>query len=170
MMMTSIARLAHSIRRSEQGAAFIEFAIVLPLLALLVVGVVETGRWLAFGVQLSNAAHAGAQFGAQNPGLAYDTGDIASAACNDSQFSCTTSTPSPGRTAAPDTMFVTSSVSCAYSNGTTSTSCPTPSSSSVQRNMYLQVSTSGTFKPLMRVPLMPNSVPMSASAIIQVGQ
>lgn len=165
-----ITYLLSKIRRSEDGSSFVELAIVLPLLAILVVGIIETGRWLAFGIQLSNAAHAGAQFGAQNEANAYQTVDIANAACNDSQFSCTTSTPAPGHTASPDTMFISSSVSCTYSNGTTSTSCPTPSASTVQRNMYVQVSTSGTFKPLMNLPLMPNSVPMSANAIIQVGQ
>lgn len=168
--MAAVVRILRRLRRSDDGASLIELAIVLPLLAILVVGIIETGRWLTFGIQLSNAAHAGAQFAAQSEINAYQSTDVAAAACNDSQFSCTTSTPAPGNTAAPNTMFVTSSVSCTYSNGTTSTSCPTPSSSAVQRNMYVQVSTAGTFKPLMNLPLMPNSVPMSASAIVQVGQ
>lgn len=156
------------IHRSEEGAGLIELAVVLPLLALLVVGIVETGRYLAFSVRLSNAAHAGAQFGSQNQAAAHATSDIASAACSDSQFTCTTATPAPGATTSPDTMLVSSSVWCTYSDGSTNANCP--DAGTLQRNMFVQVSTSGTFKPLLHLPLMPNAVPMSAVAIVQVGE
>jgi Flp pilus assembly protein TadG len=152
--------------RSEDGTSFIELAIVLPLLALLVVGIIETGRWLTFAIQLSNAAHAGAQFASKNPADAANPPDIANAACNDSQFSCTTATPAPGHTAAPNTMFVSSNFWCAYSDGTTDACIKT----GPNRNEYVQVSTSGAFKALLNFPYMPNSVPMSANAIIQVSQ
>lgn len=143
--------------RSEDGASFIEFAVVLPMLVLLLIGLIETGRYMAFAVRLSNAAHAGAQFAAQGSTQASNSADVAGAACSDSSFSCTTATPKPGHTASPDTMLVTSSVSCS----STTTPCPPGDS-------LVQVSTSGTFRPLLRYPIFGDSVSMSAQATQQV--
>jgi len=170
-MITVFRRRRHigELARSEDGVAFIELAVVLPLLALLVFGLIETGRYLAFGVRLGNAAHAGAQFGSQNVNNVSNPADIETAACNDSGFSCTGSTPKPGTTSAPDVMAVTSSYNCTYSNGTSNAACPLPSAG-VQRNMFVIVSTSGTFKAMLDFPYVAKSVPMSATATIQVGQ
>lgn len=51
-------------RRRERGAALVEFALVLPLLIALLVGIIEIGRLTYFAIQVANAAHAGAQYGA----------------------------------------------------------------------------------------------------------
>lgn len=143
--------------RSQDGAALIEFAIVVPMLALLLIGVVETGRYMAYGLRLSNAAHAGAQFGAQNPVNATTPADIESAACSDSGFSCTSSTPAPGHTASPDTMLVTTSSFCS------SKTSPCPNDS-----FYVLVKTSATFRALLRYPIFGDSISMSAQATQQV--
>lgn len=142
--------------RSSKGAALIEFAIVVPMLVVLAIGIIETGRYLAFGLRLSNAAHAGAQFGAQGIAPATNSTDIQSAACSDSGFSCTNATPKPGHTATPDTMLITSNAFCA------SRTSPCPPGS-----YYVQVNTSATFRPLLRYPLFGN-VSMTAQAIQQV--
>ena len=168
-MIERFARRLFEIRCSDGGVSLVEFAIVLPMMALLLIGLIETGRWLAFGIRLGNAAHAGASWGAQNPSLITDNAHIASAACNDSGFSCTTSTPQPGHTASPDTMFITSSYSCTYSNGTANANCPLPGAG-VTRNMFVNVSTSASFKPLLNYPYFPNPVAMSATASMQVSQ
>ncbi len=153
---------------SEDGASLIELAVVLPMLALLLIGVIETGRFLAFGVRLGNAAHAGATYGAQSQTYVTDSANIANVACNDSGFSCTTSTPEPGNTASPDTMLVASSVTCSYSNGTSNNSCQMVNGTT--RNMFVHVSTSATFKPLLNYPYMSNPVPMSATAVLEATQ
>jgi Flp pilus assembly protein TadG len=155
----------------EQGVALVEFAIVVPILVLLVIGLIEVGRFTSYGIRLSNAAHAGATYGisrtaGQNAIL---SANVASAACSDSGFTCTSSTPAPGHTASPDTMYISSSLSCSYSDGTVNSACPLPSAG-ISRSMFIQVSTSASFKPLLKLPLMPNAVPMSANAVMQVGQ
>ena len=62
-MRTRVARLA----RSESGAAMVEFAIVLPMLALLVFGMIDFGRAFKFYNNLATAVRDGARFGsAQN--------------------------------------------------------------------------------------------------------
>jgi Flp pilus assembly protein TadG len=49
---------------SQRGAAIIEFALVLPILMFLLVGLIEIGRVAYFNIEVANAAHAGAQYGA----------------------------------------------------------------------------------------------------------
>jgi Flp pilus assembly protein TadG len=145
--------------RSESGAGLIEFAIVVPVLIFTLFGIIETGRWLAFGVRLSNAAHAGVQFAVQSISTSGDTTDIADAACNDSGFACTTTTPSGGTSLAADTMLISSNAYC--STKAAAGSCP-------YGNYYVQVTTSASFRPLLNYPFLPSSVPMSAQATQQV--
>jgi Flp pilus assembly protein TadG len=61
MRTPNLVRKPHA-RRS--GAAAVEFAIVLPLLVLLVFGCVDLGRSIGAYVIVSNAARVGAEYGA----------------------------------------------------------------------------------------------------------
>ncbi|MEO6318644.1 MAG: TadE family protein [Acidimicrobiales bacterium] len=54
-------------RRGQRGAALIEFAIVLPLLAILICGVIDLGRAYHLKNQLKNAAREGAVYGQTHP-------------------------------------------------------------------------------------------------------
>jgi len=151
--------------RCENGTGLVEFAIVLPLLVTLVIGIIETGRFAAFSVRVSNAARAGAQF-AQSQGqrTAYDTADIASAACADAGFTCSSSARS-------NVMVVTATTICTFSDGSSDPSCDLPAEGSgLQRLTYEQVTASATFTPLLNYPLFPNSVPISATTTMQVDQ
>lgn len=143
----------------------VEFALVLPMLALLVVGVVETGRFTAFSLRVSNAARAGAVFASIRPSVtAYDSSDIENAACADSGFTCSS-------TASSNTVTVTSNVYCTYSDGTADPSCALPAQGSgLQRKMFVHVATSASFTPLVHYPLLPSSVPMSAATDVEVDQ
>lgn len=53
--------------RGDRGAAAVEFALVLPLLLLLVVGIIQFGRIFSMQIQLSGAANAGARYLSVNP-------------------------------------------------------------------------------------------------------
>src|SRR4051812_20722057 len=50
----------------RNGQTIVELALVLPLLLLVLVGVTEIGRYAYFDILVSNAARAGAQYGAQS--------------------------------------------------------------------------------------------------------
>jgi Flp pilus assembly protein TadG len=52
------------IHHRERGAALVEFALILPLFILVLIGIVELGRLAYFTIEVANAAHAGAQYGA----------------------------------------------------------------------------------------------------------
>jgi Flp pilus assembly protein TadG len=60
------------LRHSDAGSALIELALSLPILVLLLLGAFEFGRFAYLGIELTNAAKAAAQYGAQNSATAAD--------------------------------------------------------------------------------------------------
>ena len=61
-------------KRGERGAALVELAVALPLLAVILVGTIDFGRAFRLAMVITNAARAGAQYGAQS---VYNSGDTA---------------------------------------------------------------------------------------------
>lgn len=59
----ALVRHLRARRADQRGVALVEFAIALPVLAILVMGVVDLGRAYALSSRLSNAAREGARFG-----------------------------------------------------------------------------------------------------------
>lgn len=59
----------------RRGAAMVEFAVVLPVLLLTLVGIVEFGRVGTLGIQIGQAARAGAEYGALHPPDSYTLSD-----------------------------------------------------------------------------------------------
>ncbi|TFD25470.1 TadE/TadG family type IV pilus assembly protein [Cryobacterium lyxosi] len=70
----------------ERGAAAVEFALILPILLLLVLGLVEFSRVFNVQISLSNAAREGARVMAieNNPGLARSAATAAAPSVNPS--------------------------------------------------------------------------------------
>src|SRR5687767_3574299 len=66
-------RLLRWARRHERGQAVVEFALIVPLLALLTMGVVDFGRIFYSYETLANAAREGARYCALHPGNASGT-------------------------------------------------------------------------------------------------
>jgi len=60
-------RAVDSHRRAERGDALIEFAVVLPVLLLLLAGVTDVGRVYSSAVVVSNAARQAARYAATSP-------------------------------------------------------------------------------------------------------
>src|SRR5215469_15063666 len=65
------------------GHSIMELALALPLLLLILFGAAEFGRLCYIGTEVTNAAHAGAVYGAQNRGTASDNTGITTRAGND---------------------------------------------------------------------------------------
>ena len=103
----------------NRGGALVELAFITPLLLLITMGAVDIGRAGYVGLEVQNAAHAGAEYGSLNPS---DTTGITAAA----------------RGSAPNVTLATPTVSwgCECSDGTSySASCgvtPTCTSNSTQ--------------------------------------
>lgn len=70
---------------AESGQSLVELALLAPILVLLVIGVVEMGRYYYLSIVLENSAEAGALYGAQSLANSVDTTGIQTAADNDFQ-------------------------------------------------------------------------------------
>ena len=96
------------LRRCQSGSSLLEFALVLPIVLVLLIGLIDLGRAAYFGILTSNAARAGAQYGAQSIFTSTDTTGMSNAAIADA--------PNIGLTAVATTV-------CSV-NGGGLTSCP----------------------------------------------
>jgi Flp pilus assembly protein TadG len=145
----------------EKGQTLAEMALALPMLLLMLVGVIEFGRIAYFSIEVSNAAHAGVQYGAQSRASAADNAGMVQAALNDGQ----------------NVSGLSGSVShsCVCSNGSATPpaapNCALSDCSSGQRlTEYVQVDTSATVSPLFHYPGIPASFSLSGRAIMRVAQ
>jgi Flp pilus assembly protein TadG len=88
------ARLkTQKLKNAERGQALLETALVAPLLIILLLGIIEVGRYAELAIVVSDAARTGAVYGAQNLAAAVDTKGITIAAQADANL---TVTPSAG--------------------------------------------------------------------------
>ena len=143
--------------RSQSGAAMVEFAIALPFLVFMVIGVVEVGRYMYFGILAAHAAEAAAEYGSQTLATAADITGMKNAASADSAgLSTFLASPAP-------LCLQTSG----NQSGSTPVACPTgtPPAGTIE---YIQVNVTGTFHSLLNYPGMPNSLPVSASTTMRV--
>ena len=67
----------------EAGQSIVELALTLPILVLLLLGAVEFGRFAYFAIEISNAAKAAAQYGAQKSLTAADVSGMQAVAASD---------------------------------------------------------------------------------------
>jgi Flp pilus assembly protein TadG len=138
--------------RSESGTSMVEFALVLPVFMFLLIGMIETGRYVRMAILASHAARAAVQYGAQSTFTAIDTAGMINAATQDGQNL-------PNWTVRP-THFCTN-------NGAVAT-CPTGEPSSTTA-YYVQVVVTGTFTSLLNYPGIQNSELITSTAVMRVG-
>lgn len=163
------------LRKKQSGQALVEFAFVLPLLLLLLLGIVEIGRYAYISILIGNAARAGAAYGAQN-GLSNDQNGIAHAAEYDFAGATSGSTKLNGQPVS--LLTVSSTTSCGCDSGGTITTygctvnnagnCPLLGSASGNWVIMVNVTASGTFNALFSFPGIPGSLAISRTATIRV--
>jgi Flp pilus assembly protein TadG len=159
-------------RASEHGQSAVEFAVVLPVLIVLLLGVADFGRVFLVSVAVNNAARAGAQYGSQTVATAQDSSGIQTAASTD--FGCVAaggnSCPNLSNWSTPTVKTCT----CGPLFGTV-TACPTTGSNfyckdSSGETTYVTVNTSATFNTILPYPGVPSSMTLTGQAIMQVQQ
>ena len=161
-------------RRKQGGQALVELAFVLPVLLILLLGVIEVGRYAYISILISNAAHAGAFYGAQGNGFSNDSAGITRAAQYD--FAGTTSGSSSTNGLAVSNLNVSSAVSCGCDSAGTITTfgCTTatnPFAGSCTSGgwvVVVSVTCSGTFNALFHYPGIPSSLNITRTAYMRV--
>jgi Flp pilus assembly protein TadG len=144
--------------RSQRGASFIELALMMPLLSLLLLGVIDMGRAFYLSIEVNDAARAAAQYAFQNSATEKDTTGIRSAASSD----------------APDVsgLSTTPVYGCMCSDGTNqSVHCATtPTCNAGSRSVnYVIVTTTATYTPIFRWPKIPNSITLNGQSELIAG-
>lgn len=148
-------------RDSESGQALIETAVALSLLIVLLLGAAEFARLAYAAIEVSNAAKAAVQYGAQNVVTATDTSGMQLAAQNDA-FNLSTLTTT---IAAPSCACVTNGAS--VPDTCSDTLCGTAGGYIAQT---LQVTTSTSFNPLIHLPGLPTTFTLQGYAAQEVLQ
>ena len=154
------APFARKIRRSRlarSGQSVAEMALLTPLLLLMLVGTIEIGRFAYYGIEVSSAARAGVQFGAQSLADSRDLAGITQAAQND--------VPEvPG-------LNVTARDRCACSNSPASlVGCPAFGCAPGHALVFLQVDATANIKPLFPYPGLPAKFAARGHAVMRVAQ
>jgi Flp pilus assembly protein TadG len=138
-----------------RGQASVELALSLPLLLMMFLVVVETGRAFYIAISVANAARAGVQYGSQSLTTAGDSAGMQTAAAND----------------APNIagMTVTATHFCVCSDGSASTCLATDCVSS-HRLLYTQVNTSAPYSPLINFMGILPTMSVPGAAVMRVAQ
>jgi Flp pilus assembly protein TadG len=134
------------------GQTVVEVALLLPVLLLLLVGLIEIGRYAYFDILISNAARAGAQYGAQSLIQAADVAGIRTAAQNDGLAA----------------MTITTTQQCGCAAGALG-GCPT-GAVCPQPLVYVQVTASDRYSSLFRYPGIPRNLTLTSTVTMRVSQ
>jgi Flp pilus assembly protein TadG len=141
-------------RKSDNGNATVEFALLLPLMLLLVLGAVDFARLFYAAITVASAARAGVQYGAQDTIKAKDTTGMQTAASND----------------AADITGVTATAQayCECADGTRVDCITGTCSGGTKPPAYVQVTVQKTFTTLVDYPGIPHNTALSRTAIMRV--
>ena len=158
---------AKTLSRSTAGQAVLELALALLILLPILVGIADFGRYAYASIEVVNAAHAGAMYGAQNASTACDKmGMVASATADASDMVGMTATASGNNT------NCRASALCACSGSPqTLSSCSTISCTGANRVVqYVKVNTTATVTPIFNYPGFPSTLTLTGQAIMRVEQ
>jgi hypothetical protein len=139
----------------SNGQSLVEFALVVPLLLLLVLGAVEIGRAAYYAIAVVNAARSGVQYGARNSVTAGDNVGIQQAAVNDFPM------------LSLDNVTIDTSY-CECPNGNVAPNCVQTDCQDNRFIPYLKVNTQMQIMPLVGFPGLPPSFSFTGAAIMRI--
>jgi Flp pilus assembly protein TadG len=144
--------VVHRARRSEQGSATIEMAILTPLLLLLLLGASDFARIYRTQMALGSAAYSAAQYGARSK---LSSGDIAGMIDKAKKNAKNIANPT-----------ASAARSCKCGGGTSS--CASVCANGSAPEIYVEVAVSSTFETALKYPGIPTSIPLSQTSTMRV--
>ena len=153
--------------RRQSGQSLLEVALMLPFLLLLLLGVIEIGRYAYIGILVGNAARAGAAYGAQSNAQSVDTAGIHNASLNDfmNNGQGANLTVASSVTCGCDSAGVVTTAGCSAATNPTAGTC-----AAGHWVVVLTVTASGTYSSLFNYPGIPTSISVSKAAAIRVNE
>lgn len=146
-------RIAIRLLRAEEGVSAIEFGFIAPLLALLVMGIIDFGMGIWHDMQVANAAEAGAAFASVN-GWNATASQIQNAVTSATSLSTIEASPAP--------WIMSCGCPNSASTGITQTTCGTPCPDGSEAGHYWVVSAQDSYSMILPYPGIAN--PMSLNA------
>ena len=139
----------------ERGQSLIELALIMPVFATILIGSAELARLAYASIEVTNAARAGVQYGAQSNMTGVDLTGMENVA----------------KAAGPNvsSMNATASLSCVCSDGTSIT-CSNTTACTARIQEYVQVNTSATMDPMFHLPGLPKTYTLTGAAVQRVEQ
>ena len=141
-------------RRGRKGQAIVEFALLVFLLMIILMGLIDYARVFHAAVTVADAARAGAQYGARSNTFSGDFAGMTTAAEEDAANLV-------------DGIVVTPVRYCKCQDGTDA-DCLTDTCPEGAPQIYVEVRAAYTFETLTQFPLLPKSVGMNYPNTIRV--
>jgi Flp pilus assembly protein TadG len=151
--MSLFSRQKHA---KQKGTALLELALVWPLLSLVLLGVIDFGRIFYASIEVTNAAHAGVQYGARSLTLANDTAGMQTAATNDAVDTSGMTSSANYTCRCPGTPLT---VSCGMALSACGPSSP--------YELYVTVTTQKSVTPMFPWPGIPNPIVVNSTATMR---
>jgi Flp pilus assembly protein TadG len=138
----------------EQGFAAVEFAMVAPLLILMLIGMIDLGVGLYRRMQVETASHAGAQYAAFG---AFDATMVATAVTTATSYSKIAASPAPY-----------TFCGCPSSAGVVTATCGGTCPEGSTPGTYAKVSAQASYTTLIPYPIIASSFNFSSQALVRI--
>jgi len=144
--------------RNEAGQALVETSLSTSLLLLVLLGAVDLAQVIYATIEVTNAAKAAVQYGAQNTATAADTADIQAAAAGDAAnlTGLTTTVSTTG--------MCSDGSACTGTGGT----CQPLDCSGSHIETILTANTTTNYSPMIQIPGLPSTFTLHGEAVQKV--
>jgi Flp pilus assembly protein TadG len=154
--------------RCESGSSMVEMAVILAFLGLpMILGTAQMGLLIYDSIEISNAAHAGAEYGMQSLTFASDTANIKAAAQTEATDFGTSLTATPTTYYACSAAIGGTRYTGTNAQSNANSACTGGSNHALE---FIQVVTSASVTPAIHLPGLPSSYTLSATAVMEVEQ
>ena len=149
---------------NEGAQSLVEFALVLPFMLLLCLGIAEIGRAAFISMTVNDAAFAAVEYGAQNSNTAADLSGMSATALSDGNLSGMTASANHYCECDP----VSGDGAGTSCNPAGATACSSVSCGSGQVVECVSVTTHSSFNALFSYPALPSSFQANGRAVMRV--
>jgi Flp pilus assembly protein TadG len=152
--MSQALRRFFGLSRDTRGSAGVEFAIIGPAFALMLVGTADFSLGVYHKMQVQNAAQAGAQYAAVN---GFNASSISSAVLAATSYSGIASSPAPIQFCG-----------CPSATGVTSATCGSACAGGSTAGTYVTASAQATYTTILAYPGIPSSFIFTGQSTVKI--
>ncbi|HEV2562015.1 MAG TPA: TadE/TadG family type IV pilus assembly protein [Rhizomicrobium sp.] len=149
-----LARAISDFAAAKRGLAAIEFAVIAPVMAMMVMCAVDLGLAINRHMQVEDAAQAGAEYAALH---GFDATSISSAVTSATSWTGISASPAP-------TQFC----GCPGATSITPATCGSTCASGNNAAVYVSVGASGTYSTIVHCPLIPATFAFASKSTMRI--